>query len=77
MRESVAMRPWVIVGVLALVVIAIAVAWGPCSRFVAETSCTSDGGRVVVHNFTGRKLCDKPPFADNIADMGSNDYWID
>ena len=34
-------------------------------------------GRVMTHTFTGRRFCDNYPYADSIADMGRNDWWID
>lgn len=67
-------RFWVIA---LLAVIALAVAWPYVSDLIAESSCTADDGRVMVHNLSGRRLCDKPPFTDGIGGMGSNDYWID
>ena len=63
---------------LALVVVLVLVLVAPrACRWIEEASCTADGGRVIVHNFSGRKACDKPPFADNISDLGSNDYWLE
>ena len=63
---------------LALVVVLVLVLVAPrACRWFEEASCTADGGRVITHNLTGREACDKPPFADNIFDLGSNDYWLE
>ena len=63
---------------LALVVVLVLVLVAPrACRWFEEASCTADGGRVITHNLTGREACDKPPFADNIFDLGSNDFWLE
>ena len=48
-----------------------------CNEAINEGSCTGDGGRIMIHNLSGRSFCDKRPYTDNISDMGSNDYWLD
>ena len=48
-----------------------------CSEALEEGRCTNDGGRILVHNLSGRRLCDFPPNADGIGDMSGRDYWID
>lgn len=63
---------------LALVVVLVLVLVAPrACRWIEEASCASDGGRVITHTLTGRKACDKPPYADTIFDLGSNDYWLE
>ena len=45
-----------------------------------ETECELDNGRVLIHNLTGNKWCDRPPYlapGDGIFDLGREDYLID
>ena len=43
----------------------------------AEATCEADGGQVMIHNFSGRKLCDKPPYLSSIGDVDPWDYWLE
>ena len=63
--------------IVLLVLILAVLIWPRCSEAFEEIRCTNDGGRILVHNLTGRRLCDLPPNADGISDMSSRDYWID
>ena len=72
--KSKAFQKWVIA--LLILILAVLV-WPQCSEALEEGRCTGDGGRILVHNLSGRRLCDFPPNADGIGDMSGPDYWID
>ena len=63
--------------IVLLVLILAVLIWPRFSEGSEERDCTSDGGRILVHTLTGRRLCDFLPLADGIFDMSGRDYWID
>jgi len=77
-KTGAAARAWIIV---LQVVILLVLIWPTISDWIEESTCD---GLIKTHQLTGRRICDKLPYADSIYDMNFDayseqrrDYWID
>ena len=73
-----AARGWIIALLIAILVVLV---WPTVSDWMDEAACD---GRIQTHQMTGRRICDRFPFGESLAEMDfdspierQRDYWID